>query len=42
MIAIDKMAQTLINKKGKFRMRLFKSLNNDPGLINEIYTNEKV
>ena len=36
MVAIDKMAQTLTNKKGKFRMRLFKSLNDDPGLINEI------
>ncbi len=36
MVAIDKMAQTLVNKQGKFRMRLFKSLNNDPGLINEI------
>lgn len=35
-VAIDKMAQTLVNKQGKFRMRLFKSLNNDPGLINEI------
>ena len=36
MVAIDKMAQTLINKQGKFRMRLFKSLNNDAGLIDEI------
>ena len=36
MVAIDKMAQTLISKQGKFRMRLFKSLNNDEGLINEI------
>ncbi|KAA3628649.1 MAG: hypothetical protein DWQ02_19100 [Bacteroidetes bacterium] len=36
MVAIDKMAQTLFNKQGKFRMRLFKSLNNDPGLIDEI------
>lgn len=36
MVAIDKMAQTLFNKQGKFRMRLFKSLNNDEGLINEI------
>ena len=35
-VAIDKMAQTLVNKQGKFRMRLFKSLNNDPLLINEI------
>ncbi len=36
MVAIDKMAHTLINKQGKFRMRLFKSLNDDMGLINEI------
>lgn len=35
-IAIDKMAQTLINQKGKLRTRLFKSLNNDPFLIDEI------
>lgn len=36
MVAIDKMAGTLTNKQGKFRMRLFKSLNNDAGLIDEI------
>lgn len=36
MVAIDKMAQTLTNKNGKFRMRLFKSLNDDPNLIDEI------
>ena len=36
MVAIDNMSKTLINTKGKFRMRLFKSLNNDPSLINEI------
>lgn len=36
MVAIDKMAQTLFNKQGKFRMRLFKSLNDDASLINEI------
>jgi hypothetical protein len=35
-VAIDKMAQTLVNKQGKFRMRLFKSLNDDAGLIEEI------
>jgi len=35
-VAIDSMAKTLINKKGKFRMSLFKSLNNDQELINEI------
>ncbi|MDG1435074.1 MAG: hypothetical protein P8Q41_13730 [Saprospiraceae bacterium] len=36
MVAIDKMAKTLVNKNGKFRMKLFKSLNDDIGLINEI------
>jgi len=36
MVAIDKMAQTLINQKGRFRMKLFRSLNNDPGLLDEI------
>ena len=36
MVAIDKMATTLVNKQGKFRMRLFKSLNDDPSLIDEI------
>ena len=36
MIAIDNMAKTMINKQGKFRMRLFKSLNDDPSLIQEI------
>ena len=35
-VAIDKMAQNLVNKQGKFRMRLFRSLNNDQGLIEEI------
>lgn len=36
MVAIDKMSQTLFNKQGKFRMRLFKSLNDDPSLLDEI------
>lgn len=36
MIAIDQLAGMLINKKGRFRMRLFKSLNDDPALIDEI------
>lgn len=36
MIAIDKMAERLTNTQGRFRMRLFKSLNNDPALIKEI------
>ena len=35
MIAIDQMAQTLFNSKKRFRLRLFKSLDNDPALINE-------
>ena len=39
MVAIDKMAQTLVNKQGKFRMKLFKSLNNDASLLNEILIN---
>ena len=36
MIAIDKMAMTLMKKDGRFRMKLFKELNDDQGLINEI------
>lgn len=36
MVAIDKMARMLMNKQGKFRMRLFKSLNNDQSLLDEI------
>ncbi len=36
MVAIDKMAKTLVNKQGKFRMRLFRSLNDDAALLNEI------
>ena len=35
-IAIDKMAQNLINKKGQFRMKLFKSLDSDDSLLSEI------
>ncbi len=35
-IAIDKMAANLYNSKGKFRMKLFKSLNNDETLLNEL------
>lgn len=35
-IAIDKMCKKLYNSKGKFRMRLFKSLNNDQTLLDEI------
>ena len=36
MVAIDKMAQQLMNSDGKFRLKLFKTLNDDPALINEI------
>lgn len=35
-IAIDKMAENLMNKKGQFRMKLFKSLDNDKSLLDEI------
>ena len=35
-IAIDKMAQNLISSKGQFKMKLFKSLDNDETLIKEI------
>ncbi|MGA1824251.1 MAG: hypothetical protein ACMUIP_06250 [bacterium] len=34
--AIDKMAKALINQKGKFRKKLFKSLNHDRALLDEI------
>ncbi|HMO39779.1 MAG TPA: hypothetical protein PKC76_00090 [Saprospiraceae bacterium] len=36
MVAIDKMSKNLVNSQGKFRMRLFKSLNDDPSLLQEI------
>jgi len=39
MVAIDKMASTLVNKQGKFRMKLFKSLNDDQSLLDEIMVN---
>ncbi|NND06455.1 MAG: hypothetical protein HKN87_08740 [Saprospiraceae bacterium] len=35
-IAIDQMCQKLFNSKGRFRMKLFKSLNNDSKLLEEI------
>ncbi len=35
-IAIDKMAAMLINAKGRFKHRLFRSLNDDPALVEEI------
>lgn len=39
-IAIDKMCKTLYNSKGRFRLKLFKSLNNDPTLLDEIYVSQ--
>lgn len=36
-IAIDKMSKNLYNSKGKFRIKLFKSLNNDQALLDELY-----
>ncbi len=39
MVAIDKMAQNLVNKQGKFRAKLFKSLNDDTSLLEEIMIN---
>lgn len=35
-VAIDEMARTLVNNKNRFRMRLFRSLNDDAALLNEI------
>lgn len=35
-VAIDQMAITLINQKGRFKSRLFQSLNDDPSLVEEI------
>ncbi|CAH0999075.1 hypothetical protein LEM8419_00370 [Neolewinella maritima] len=35
-VAIDKMATKLFNSKGKFSLRLFSSLNDDPVLLSEI------
>jgi hypothetical protein len=37
-VAIDKMAQKLLNSKGQFRTKLFKSLDNDESLLSEILT----
>lgn len=36
-IAIDKMCKNLMGTKGRFKTRLFKSLNNDATLLDEIY-----
>ncbi|MEZ4464235.1 MAG: hypothetical protein R3F43_06895 [bacterium] len=35
-VAIDRMADQLYNSRGRFRMRLFQSLNDDQRLLNEI------
>lgn len=35
-VAIDRMATSLFTKKGRFRLRLFGELNDDPALISEI------
>ncbi len=40
-VAIDKMAQNLINKKGQFRLKLFQNLDDDQSLIREIMLKEK-
>lgn len=37
MLAIDSMCKNLVNANGKFRKRLFASLNDDPHLISEIF-----
>ncbi|MDX1477061.1 MAG: hypothetical protein R3301_05115 [Saprospiraceae bacterium] len=39
-VAIDKMAETLHTTKGRFRMKLFNSLNDDQALIDEILVSE--
>ena len=39
-IAIDRMAERLMTKKGKFSTRLFRSLNDDPALLEEIWKKE--
>ena len=35
-VSIDKMSQTLIGRNGKFKLKLFKSLDNDAALVKEI------
>jgi hypothetical protein len=39
-IAIDKMANNLLNSKKKLKKRLFQALNNDPELHKEIWLDE--
>jgi hypothetical protein len=36
-LAVDRMAQRLISAKGRFRSRMFRSLNDDPALMGELY-----
>jgi hypothetical protein len=36
MIAIDQMAQLLVSSRGAFNKKLFKSLNNDTALLQEM------
>ncbi len=36
--SIDRMAQTLVTQKGRFRRRLFRSINPDAALVDEIVT----
>ena len=36
MVAIDKMSQSFLNSKGRFRTKLFSSFNNDQSLLDEI------
>ena len=40
-IAIDKMATNLVTKKGKFRKKLYRSLNPDDVLLDEIMSENK-
>lgn len=40
-VAIDKMAMNLLNKKGQFRLKLFQNLDDDQSLIREIMLKEK-
>jgi hypothetical protein len=35
-VAIDRLAVTLVNQKGRLRKKLYRSLNNDPALIDEL------
>jgi hypothetical protein len=42
MTAIDRMANSLLTSKGRFRMKLFRSINNDPALHSEILRDSPV